>query len=198
MRNVGAVCLLTCLFLVSGCSAHRRPGTLDQFYGIPWGTHREAAINAMQGRMAAVIDTTFVDSTVQLFTGGSAFGLPVYAWSLRFFDDKFWCANIEIVPKKSTDILLTYLTIKEKLIQQFGEPDEQDETISREMNHTVIIDRIRNAPTALKVTWKFTRPGGKIPDAVILCVMKGSIVDVGYFNAEYASLEMSRRQSHTP
>jgi hypothetical protein len=91
-----------------------------------------------------------------------------------------------------------YFRAKDALIQQFGTPDEQDETIDPTADNHVVIEAIRDSSNALFLTWKFKRPGGSVPDAIILYTMKGSLIDIDYLNGDLALIDVRRHKSRKP
>lgn len=189
------VLALFCVVMSQGCQSQQRHATLDQFYGITWGTQQVQAIQLMRDSLHAVVDSVDADSSLIMFTGGAAFEIPVRLWDLWFVDHKFWCGGIDVHPHFVDEVLPTYRKIKHYLDSLYGPADKEDRLIELTQNDRKILREIRDLPNALKVTWQFRRDASKVPDAVILYIMKGSDISITYLNGDLASRAVQRHRS---
>jgi len=183
------------LVLLVGCSISDKSDRLNDFLGIPWGTSREMAKEVMLKRSGTIFAESESDDTTMCFYGGESFGKAVRAYHLYFTDGKLYSGSIDLHPATNGEVLLTYLELKKRFINEYGIPDKQKETFDPSKNSMKDLEDLRNDKGWLQASWDFPVSNKVLKNGLILLVIKGYDISVMYVNTEMGYARILKKQS---
>lgn len=163
------------------------------FWGVPFGSDKEQ-VRAMMAQRGLKIEEETADRMMYEGSKGTQFaGYGVALASLRFFEGKFFGADIVLQPTDNSEILSNYHSLKAMLAEKYGTPKAYEFfTEPRSEGEINPASAIKKGRCTYSAHWNIADPDGA--KRIILQVTKLLALELSYEHKAMAQAYKERER----
>ena len=175
--------IFSCLLLFS-CSSNKNDNIgINNFFDVPWGSSKELAKEIMLKNEGMKFLSSSSNDTILYFKGGAFYGIQTKNYDLMFVENKLFMGSINFLPELNGEVLPTYLELKNILVDKYGEPDIEQESVDPSKNNMDDLKNLRKGIGKMENIWYFTVPNSKWKKGITFSLIGGTDISISYLDS---------------